>query len=184
MNDEQAFRVVGKVLKAHGLRGEFILYLESDFPEWLMAQPRLFAEVDGGMLPWRILRAREHKGQLIMQVDGLADRTAVEAARDTVLYLPESEARAASDDPDFFFNSDLVGLTVMDEAQTYGTVALVIEKPGQNLLEVSRPDGGTFLFPFAKNLIADIDLEQGHIRVHMPEGLVDCNRPDPTDRTK
>ena len=179
MTKEAKYRCVGKVFKPHGLRGEFILFLESDFPEWIAKQKRFFVEERGQMVVWPVESARFHQRKLILKVAALADRNAVEAARDRPLYLPDDEARAANEDPDYFFNSDLIGLRVEDvrTGESYGRVVTVYEGNAQNLLEIRQADGKIFLFPFTKALVKDIDLENGLMKVTMLEGLIDCNEP-------
>lgn len=162
-------------MKPHGIRGEFSVLLESDFPQWVARQPRLFAEVGGRLLPWDVTSARLNGKRLFLTIAQLVDRTAVEDARGTALLVPEQDAREASDDPDYFLNSDLVGLTVIHADHKLGQVRKVIEMPGQNLLEVARPEGSTFLFPFAHKLIERIDLNAGTLFVYLPEGLLDLN---------
>lgn len=170
------YRSVGTVLKPHGVKGEFVLYMEADFPEFLARQPRFFAEIDGELVPWRVERARFKGDRLMLKVAELGDRDQAEGRRGTRLYLTEEEARAAVDDPDYYFNSDLVGLTMVEDESVFGRVRAVFEMPTQNLLEVEAEDGATFLFPFVDALIERVDVAGGFIHVRMPEGLVDCNR--------
>ena len=179
MTPDQAYRKVGELLKPHGIRGEFIVFLESDFPQWLAERPCFYARLDNKMVAWNVVHARFRKDRLILKVDALENRDAVEAARGTGLYLPECEARAAIEDPDFFYNSDLIGLSMVDrESSTcFGTVQQVVEMPAQELLEVGTEDGETFLVPFIAGMVDEIDLEGGVIKVTLPEGLIDCNRP-------
>ncbi len=174
---DQAFRRVGFLARPHGIRGEFVLHLETDFPEWLAERPRLFAELNGEMVSWRVTSSRLRQAKLILAVDAIQTRNDAEDARGTPLFVTEDEAGSVAGDPDYFFNSDLVGLTMYDarDGAEYGRVSSVFEKPAQNLLEVKRPRGGAFLFPFVKALIAEIDLEGRRIGVFMPEGLVECN---------
>ena len=131
------------------------------------------------MVSWTVISSRLRQTKLIMAVDALKTRNEVEAARGTPLFVTEAEARALIDDPDYFYNSDLVGLRVCDvrNDEHYGRVISVVEMPGQHLLEVERDKGKTYLFPFTKGLVKAVDLETGCIRVRMPEGLMDCNEP-------
>ena len=177
MSEDTEYCHIGSVQKPHGIQGDFVVFLESDFPEWLVRQKRFFVQPQGqkNWVPWQVLKARLHQGKLVLKLDGLADRTAVEAARGTPLYVLEEEARAAAEDPDFFFNSDLVGLEMWDGPTAMGEVSAVYEMPAHNLIEVTRPDGKTFLVPFTQEHVADIDLEQGRLQVTLPEGLVDIN---------
>lgn len=173
--DFNDYRHVGTVAKPHGLRGAFHLFMESDFPDWLAARSCFYADVGNKLVSWKVLEARFQNTRLILRVDGLPGRNEVEAARGTHFYVPEAEARQALVDPDFFFNSDLVGLNLVDETDStcYGQVCSVIDMPGQNLLEVAEKRGKTFLFPFSQNLVKQVDLQKGELRVIMPEGLTD-----------
>jgi len=172
-NDDE-FRQVGRVLRPHGVRGEFIVYIESDFPNWLAKRKSFYVPGDKGMVLWQVLSARFSGKKLLLKVDALPDRTAVEAARDTPLFLPDQEARQATDDPDFFYNSDLVGCEVFDtrEQKVIGTVRAVVEMPAQNLLEVVEGQGPAVLIPFINPIVGDI--QAGRIEVNLPEGLLEC----------
>ena len=91
---------VGKILKPQGIRGEFVVYLESDFPDWLRDRKTIHAYRNRAMETWRVVKARFQGEKLIYKVDALPDRNAVEAARDTKLFVTEEEARTANQDPE------------------------------------------------------------------------------------
>jgi len=132
--------------------------------------------VDGAWQTWRVLGARFHHGRLLVRFDALPDRTAVTAAQGTELFVSEEAARTALADPDFYYNSDLIGLEMIDgtSAEALGRVTDVIEMPAQNLLEVRRAQGeGTFLVPFTAAFVNAVSLEAGTVHVTLPEGLAD-----------
>lgn len=165
---------VGSVLKPHGVRGDFFVYLETDFPEWLANSKAFFIESTAGMERWVIQHARYDGKRFIAKVESLPDRTAVEQQRGTALFLPEEEARQASSDPDYFFNTDLVGCDVYDllSQRELGKVQAVIEMPAQNLLEIARPAKQPLLIPFVQPIVAEV--ENGRIEVRLPAGLEAC----------
>ncbi|MDJ0842439.1 MAG: ribosome maturation factor RimM [Acidobacteriota bacterium] len=173
--DLAGYRHIGSVQKPHGLKGEFTVFLESDLPDWVAERKTIYAEITGEAVPWAVKSSRFHQGRLLMKVDGLPGRNEVEAARGTPLYVDEEEARAALTDPDFFYNSDLIGMAVVDTetGTNHGTVRDVIEMPAQNLLEVERSDKSAFLVPFTKAIILEVDHDADVIRAAMPEGLAD-----------
>ncbi len=150
--------------------------MESDFPDWLASRPCFYADTgEKELAKWKVLEARFQSKRLVLRVDAVPGRNEAETARGTELYVPEADARKVLADPDFFFNSDLVGLELVDEVDgtRYGQVSSVFDMPGQNLLEISEKKGTTFLFPFSLNLVKQVDLEKGELRVTMPEGLID-----------
>ena len=107
------------------------------------------------------------------------DRNAAEAARGVELYVPEEEGRAAGDeDPDYFLNTDLVGMVLLDvhdQDQRLGVVANVFEMPTQSLLEVKSEAGGEFHVPFVSAIIKEVRAEEKLILVDLPEGLTAVN---------
>ncbi len=173
---------MGTLSRPHGIRGEFLVALETDFPEWLAKRSVIHAQIEGKMLAWQLKSARWRPPKFIACVEELKDRTAVEAQRGIPLFISDEEAQELAQDPDFFYNSDLVGLTMVcaTEGTVLGKVSAVHEMPAQNLLEVQRQQGQPFLFPFVAALIEDLDLEAGRLSVHMPEGLLECNDGEPT----
>lgn len=184
-NDASSYRLVGRVLRPHGIRGEFIVYLESDFPEWLAKRHQFFIEDHNEMIPWPVEHARFDGKRLIIKVAPLTDRSTVESHRDTLLYLPEDEASQVAADPDFFFNSDLVGCEVYDSAEDrmIGVVQAVLERPAQNILEVNRDPAPPLLIPFVQPIVGDIS--QGRIEVQLPKGLEACfDAPVSTEKTR
>ena len=174
------YRRIGKIARPHGLKGDFYIDLESDFPEWLTGRPFYYLERPTGIERLAVERARLHKNRLLVKLLGIDTQDQAIAVRDTTLFLPEEEARTATDDPDYFYNSDLVGmaLTGPQGAPVYGVIRKVIENPGHNLLEVEGSGGTSFLFPFVKALVEEIDTAAGQIRVNMPDGLMECNEPE------
>ncbi len=171
------YRRVGTLSKAHGIRGAFVLYLESDFPEWLCHRKRLFAEVNGVMTPWTVRSCKPSGGGLVAQVIELEDRNQVEALRGTGIFVTEAEAReAAQAEPDYFYNSDLIGLDVISAGTVVGVIRDVVEMPAQNLLEVATPSGHVFHIPFVAQMVQNVDLEARTVEVNLPEGLIDLNQ--------
>ena len=183
MSIKDDFRKVGSIAKPHGIRGEFNVHLESDFPDWVAERSQLYVEKAGEMVAHKVISSRLRPNKLIMALEGFPSRTEVEASIGVELYVSDDEARDLLEDPDFFYNSDLVGLEVIREknSESQGKVISVVEMPAQNLLEIEREDGKVFLFPFTKPLIRDIDLEKGLITVLLPEGLIEANDPESQD---
>lgn len=174
------FRIIGQVTKPHGLRGDVTVRIESDFPAFLLSRERLWRETPRGHEPLAVTRAREHKGQLVFAFEEVPGRNEAEELRGEYLYLPEEEAAEAfADDEDFFYNSDLMGLRVIDadSGTELGKVAGVLETPGSNLLDVRGLQA--FMLPFHRDLIASVDLEQGRLLVRPPEGLIELNQRKP-----
>lgn len=165
---------IGKIVTAHGLKGEVRVYPNSDFPErfevpgmrWMLRPGATEAEpielISGYLLGG--------KGLYVLQLAGITDRTQAEALHGCKLLVPASERPAL--EAGEFHVADLIGLTVFDQA-TQALVGIVtnVLPAGQDLLEVTR-EQGKVLIPFVEPIVPIVDLEQGRIEITPPPGLI------------
>jgi 16S rRNA processing protein RimM len=177
-----AWVVIGRVVKAHGLRGEVVVHPLSDVPGRFDAG----IEVVVGDTLRVITASRPHQGRLLLTFDGVVGRDAAERLRGRdVLAEPVDVS-----DSEAFYAHELVGLEVLHvDGRHLGVVTALIELPeaaGYDLLEVDR-HGATWLLPCADDLVEAVEDEDGtlHLVVDPPEGLVDGEpevvRPDGPD---
>jgi 16S rRNA processing protein RimM len=163
---------IGRVVKAHGIRGEVVVDVLSDVPGRFDLGAAVL--LDGP--PVTIIGSRPHQGRLLVRLEGVPDRTAAELLRGKVF---EAEAADVSDSESYYAH-ELVGMAVVDETGgDLGTVSALIELPeaaGYDLLEVRREDGSTWLLPAVDEYVEVEDDPAGGERlavVDPPEGLLD-----------
>ena len=108
---------------------------------------------------------------LVLGFEGVTDRDAAETLRGTSLTL-DSAQLPVPDDPEEFYDHQLVGLTVVDKAGTVlGTVTEVWHPPASPVLAVDRPDGTQELVPFVSAIVPTVDLAGGRLIVDPPDGM-------------
>jgi 16S rRNA processing protein RimM len=163
---------IGRIVKAHGIRGEVVVDVLSDVPGRFEVGTSVL--LDGR--PVTITGSRPHQGRLLVRLEGVADRTAAELLRGKRF---EGEAADVSGE-DTYYVHELVGMGVVDEhGADLGTVSASIELPeaaGYDLLEVRRADGSTWLLPAVDEYVEVEDDPAGGERlavVDPPEGLID-----------
>ena len=165
--------VVGRITKAHGIRGEVVVDVRTDDPERRFA---LGATVDTDPPergPLTVTRVRWQSGRLLVAFDGVADRTQAEAMAGTVL-VADSSTAPASDDPDEFWDHDLVGLRVETvTGEQVGVVSEVLHLPGGDTLSVTRDGADDALIPFVAAIVPEIDVAGGRVVIDPPPGLLD-----------
>ena len=176
MTDE--FYLVGRVRRAHGIRGELVIETLTDAPDAIFAPGRrVFAGTrDGELEPDRrellVLRASPFKGGLIVAFEGIDDRTTAEQWRDRHLRVPASEV--APPDEDEIFIHDLVGMKVIHvSGEPIGEVVEVFELPQGLVMEVSRGAGQTVLLPIDDHPVTSVDSDAREVHVDPVEGLLD-----------
>ena len=162
--------VVGRLGRAHGVRGDLIVDVRTDEPERRFTDGTVF-ETPAGRLT--VSATREHSGRLLVSFAEVADRNAAERLRGVELRV-EIPADTRPDDPDEYYDHQLVGLRVDDvEGRVVGTVAEVLHLPGQDVLAVRRPDRPEALVPFVAELVPSVDLADGRVVVAAVPGLLD-----------
>lgn len=108
----------------------------------------------------------------ILKFKGTDTMEAAEKYRRCSLMVPRSNAVRLSRDE--YFIADLIGLAVRDEDGTeIGTLNDVIETGANDVYAIRLHDGREFLLPAIKQCVLEVDVENGFIRIHILEGLLD-----------
>jgi 16S rRNA processing protein RimM len=166
--------VVGRILRAHGIKGEAVVEVRTDDPDGRFTAGTVFGTNPASAGPLTVRSVRPHRGRLLVGFAEVADRGGVEALRGVRL-LVEAQDAESTDDEDYY-DQQLVGLAVVTRAGvTVGTVAEVMHLPGHDLVAVRRDDaaGADVLIPFVREIVSEIDLAAGRLVVTPPPGLLD-----------
>ena len=151
---------VGRIAKAHGIKGEVLVALTGDRTE-RVAKGAVLQTKDGRQL---VVRASSsHQGKWIVAFEGIATRNDAETLHGAALFAEPIE------DPDTLFVHELIGATVVDAGtgDEIGTVESVEANPASDLLVLA---GSGALIPARFVVERDAD---GRLRVDLPEGLLD-----------
>ena len=170
--------VVGRVGRAHGIKGEVGVEVRTDDPDARFAVGASVLTDPAERGPLRVDGARWHSGRLLINFVGVADRTAAEALRGTLLLVDVDESQRPAD-PDEFYDHQLTGLRVVTTAgDDVGEVADVLHLPAQDVLAIRRADGVEVLVPFVKELVPAVDLDAKQVSVEPRPGLLDPEAAD------
>ena len=167
--------VVARVGRAHGIRGEVTVEVRTDAPgERFVPGTHLHVSGDhelAGVDRLTVASVRDHNGTLLLGFEEVLDRTAAEALRGAVL---EADVPDDVDEPDAWYDHQLVGLRALDPAgEELGEVVAVEHLPAQDLLVVRRPDGARRMVPFVAAIVPTVDVPGGTLVVDAPSGLLD-----------
>ncbi|MHB0857897.1 MAG: ribosome maturation factor RimM [Anaerolineae bacterium] len=162
-----SYLVIGRVIGARGVQGELKIKLETDDPARFHALRQvLMGETHQ---PFQVQRARVHLGQGLLTLRDIDNRDAAEQWRGALVYVAIENA-AALEEGEYFYHQ-LVGLAVVTvQGEELGTLTEILAT-GANDVYVVRGSGGELLLPAIKDVIQQIDLEQGRMLVRIPEGL-------------
>jgi 16S rRNA processing protein RimM len=161
--------VVGKITRAHGLKGELSVEVRSDNPERFAAGTSVFLE-DGRALS--IAGTHQHGKRLLLTFEGVGDRTAAEALQGQLLMVPEAWL------PDLpegeYWPHQLEGCTVITESgRDLGVLIEVIPNPANDLWVARDAEGVETLIPAIRDVVADVALDVKRILVHDVPGITE-----------
>jgi 16S rRNA processing protein RimM len=163
--------VVGRVGRPHGLRGEVVVSVRTDFPDQRFAPGTRF-EVPGGR-SLRVADTRWHSGTLLLRFDGVADRNAAADLTGTELTVDRDDLPEL-DDPDEFHDHQLVGLRAeLADGTAVGVLREVVHGPGGELLVIAREGRADALVPFVRQIVPEVDLDGGRVVLTPPDGLLE-----------
>jgi len=170
--------VVGRIARAHGIRGQVIVNAETDFPhERFRPGAVLFVNRLGkpdSVDPLVITTARFHKDRPVIGLQGVEDMNAAIALAGTELRVPLAELAVLPDG--MFYRHDLVGCQVETvDGAPVGVVAAVEGEVGGSRLVVDS-GRGEVLVPLVAHICRVVDPTARRIVIAPPEGLLELNR--------
>ncbi|MDF6064960.1 ribosome maturation factor RimM [Streptomyces sp. JH010] len=165
--------VVARIGRAHGIKGEVTVEVRTDEPELRLGPGAVLATEPAGTGPLTIETGRVHSGRLLLRFEGVRDRSAAEALRNTLL-IAEVDPAELPDDPEEFYDHQLMDLdVVLRDGTEIGRITEISHLPSQDLFIVERPDGSEVMIPFVEEIVTEIDLEEQRIVIAPPPGLID-----------
>ncbi|UOQ88869.1 ribosome maturation factor RimM [Agromyces endophyticus] len=164
---------VGRLTKAHGLKGAIKLELYTDDPERRFTPGAEFSLQVPKESPWHgkhlVLRElRWYNGHPVGFFEGVDDRTAAETLIKAILWVDQSDDEAG--EPDAWYDHQLIGLAVVRDGERIGEVVHVDHLPAQDLLIV-KASGREVMVPFVSAIVPEVDVEAGTLTVTPPAGL-------------
>ncbi len=176
---------VGRLTKAHGLKGALKLELFTDDPERRFVPGAEFALQVPTSSPWHgkritLTELRWYNGQPVGFFEGVTDRTGAESLVKAILWVDQSADEPQEEDA--WYDHQLIGLGVVREGERIGSIARVEHLPAQDLLVVKTGDREVMV-PFVKAIVPTVDTERGIVTVTPPTGLFeDLPDEDESDR--
>jgi 16S rRNA processing protein RimM len=165
--------VVGRIGRAHGIRGDVFVAVRTDDPEARFAAGSVLATDPAEVGPLTVTEARNHSGKLVVSFAGYTDRSAAETLSGVRLVIDSADL-PPSDDPEEFHDHELVGLAaVLGDGTPLGSVTEVVHGPAGDLLAIAREGGGEVLVPFILEFVPEVDVAGGRVVLTPPEGLLD-----------
>lgn len=164
---------LGQVSGAQGLQGAIKVRADA---EAATSDPEVFAalgEVWIGGRGYEVIKAGRHKSQVLLWLEGVDNRSRAEELAG--LKVLGDRRRFPRLPPGEFYWFQVLGLSVVNEADgaLLGYLDHIIPTPGHDVYVVRRGER-EILLPAVEEVIVDINLEAGVIKVLPPLGLLEA----------
>ena len=171
---------VGRLVKAHGLKGALKLELYTDSPDQrfragqeLELQVPETSEWFGKTV--KVAELRFYNQAPVLFLEGIQDRSQAETLVKAILLI-ETDLEQLPEDPEAWYDHQLVGLTAIVGEEVVGKVIRVDHLPAQDLLAIET-SSGEVLVPFVKQIVPSVDIQKGQVVLTPPVGLFEVNLP-------
>jgi 16S rRNA processing protein RimM len=176
MTEARDLLYLGRIVRAHGIRGEVKLYASEDFWFEVLQSKELFleretADDDVERFPVHVERAQPHGPQFLMKIEGVDSRSDAEAHVGAYLFVDLDRLDVAMPERELPFQ--VIGMKARTEdGREIGEVTAVLDSPGQRVYEITG-ESGVVLVPAVPAFVVARDEERGEITIRPIPGLID-----------
>ena len=167
---KQIFLEAGEIVGTHGVRGEVRVRPECDSPELFSTLRTVYFDAEGKRSVR--MKARPHKTIALAKLDGVDTVEAAAALRGTMLYLNRRDVKL---EKGRYFICDLIGAQVIDHetGAMYGECTDVTHTGSNDVYHMKTPNGKDVLIPAIPDVVREVDVDHGIIRIFAMLGLFD-----------
>lgn len=159
---------IGKIIGAHGIRGEVKIHAYTEEPEALERYAPITDKL--GKCIFKIKIRSSNKDILIAAVDGVSSRNEAELLKNTELYLPRERLPILKED-NIFYIEDLKGLKVLNEKdhKEWGVVKDIYNYGASDIVAIVKTDNEEELFALSQAVFPEINVFKGYMVIRIPE---------------
>ena len=162
---------VGRIGRAHGIRGEVTVTPLTDDPAGRFAVGNALTTDSAARPVLTVSGARQSGPVQVVGFEGIVDRNTAELLRGIGLFV-DAGSLPEPDDEDEFYDHQLVGLAAHHRnGDLLGEVVDVMHPPAAPVLVVKRPDDSEELVPFVKAIVPVVDVPGGRVVIDPPDGM-------------
>jgi 16S rRNA processing protein RimM len=170
---QPGYMILGRVVKAHGLRGEVKVALDAESWEPFRSIDRCWIGPPAGPLqPFRLERGRGRGHTVVLKLEGVDTPEAAAGLRDHEVAIPRTEAPALPEG--IYYHADILGLQVWEGDRHLGSVREILETPAHDVYVIQGPTA-EWMLPATRAHIRRIDLAAGRIELEHWVDLVTPN---------
>jgi len=163
---------IGVITKPQGIRGELRVFPTTDDPSRfaLLVGEEILLQQGNGTKPYKLLGARQHKGFVLIKLDGISDRNMAETLMRSTILISDEKALPLEDGE--YFVRDLVGLNIETETGEHiGSLSRVLNTNANDVYVIEAAEGDSFMIPAIKSVVLSVSLPEKKMVVRLMDGL-------------
>ncbi len=165
---EPLYLSVGFLRRPHGLQGEIIMDLHTDFPERMKSGRKLF--VGDEHKPMTLTSVRPHQSGLLVKFKGIETSDDAGKFRNQWVFIKAKDAPPLPEGQ--IYQHELIGFKIVDESDNpLGELVEILETGANDVYVVRDDTGKEILLPAIPSVILDVEADSRTMRVHVLEGL-------------
>jgi 16S rRNA processing protein RimM len=173
MPGEPVFLVIGKLRRPHGLKGDMLMEVLTDFPERIKAGERVFVGEKFEELQFK--SCFWHGTLMRISFEGINNPELVGEFRNTYVYVRRDDSPELPEGE--YYHHQFIGLKILsDKGESLGVITSILETGANDVLNVMDDRGREVLIPVIGQVIRDVNFDTGTITVHLIPGLIPESR--------
>lgn len=171
---ESVYLAIGFLRRPHGVRGEIIMDLHTDFPERIRPGKKVYIGEKHEAAAFEGVRV--HGNGLLVKVRGYDTPEAAARFRNQWVYVKSDEVPPLPEGR--YYQHELIGLNVVDEnGNLLGSLTQILETGANDVYVVRNAGGREILLPAIPAVVLHINMDARVMKVHLLEGLIDEEKP-------
>lgn len=162
---------LGQIINTHGVRGEIKVFPLTDDINRFGKLKFVYMKQADEFTPYKVEGVKYLKNLVVLKLENLNEMNEAVKLIDSYLYIDRENAVKLSKDT--YFIADLIGMDVYTlNDEKLGSITMVFATGSNDVYEIKKNDGKTFLIPAIKDVVKEVDLEKRKMRVELLEGLL------------
>jgi len=174
MKSDPLYFAIGKIVKAHGIRGEVQLYPYLEEPSLFDHKDVFIQDLLGNKVLNKVLKVRsKHSRSIVLSLEGIDDRTQAEALVGMEIFMERAQLPPLASGE--YYWDEIEGISVVSiGGEELGILSDVLSTDAHDIYVV-KGDRGEILVPAIRQMVKDIDPDRGVMVVDLPPGLIEAN---------
>ena len=160
------FLIIGKLQRTHGVKGEIVMEVMTDFPEKIL--PGNIVYIGSKQQPYEVATVRPTADKILISFKGLIDCDQVSILRNQIVSIKTEDANQLPEGE--FYHHEIIGMTVFEENdQLVGSISEILITGANDVYVINKENGEELLLPAIREAVLSIDCQSRKMVVKLPE---------------